>query len=338
MKLNKFALGLSILLGASVLFGCSKKEEPNKPNPNPPIDEGGDEEDKHLDVLFLGNSLMFFNDMPKMFEQMATIAGKDIYVDSVTQGSATMSLFADPGTTMGHQARLKISEKDWDYIVIEPSRRATPWEDTVYQAELAAAEELYYLADEIGAKLLIYSVWGNNTGNLDIYTQNGTSTSSKTGNKAISRKQHTKFMHDFSKEVCELVDGIVVEAGYAFENALAADQSCDLYYSDDKHPSLAGSYLAGLTFFGTIYKETNAYMSFDKGLKNADFLKEIANKTCLENLVPDLEDKEDETPSGGTAYNLLCVGSNYMENYSVIKMFTQLAKDADNIDVNLEWV
>ena len=160
-----------------------------------PTSVSSKEDDGYLDVLFLGNSLMFFNDMPQMFGEMATIAGKKIRVESITQGSATISLFADIDTDMGVQAMYKIYEKEWDYIVIEPSRRATPWENTVYNAEIAAAEVIYEMAQDIGAEILIYAVWGNDTGNLDVYQQTGTSTSMKTGNQPISRKAHTAFLH-----------------------------------------------------------------------------------------------------------------------------------------------
>ena len=359
MKKGKIALFLASLLAIGGLSGCSLLEslfpatdqpsqetKPSDKTDGKDDDKKDDEgkEDETIDsasVLFLGNSLMFFNDMPQMFGEMATIAGKGCIVDSVTQGSATISLFADETTDMGRQARRKISEGFWDYIVIEPSRRATPWENTIIDAEIAAAKVIQGLADEIGAEIMLYTVWGNNTGNLDIYTQTGPSTSTKTGNQAITRKEHTKFMHEFNEAVSEELGGVpMIEAGYAFENAIAADPTINLYYSDDKHPSLEGSYLAGLTVFGTIFKETNEFMSYDKGLSSASFLKDIANKTCLDHLVPNLE--EEGGGGGGenpptSEFNLLCVGSNYMNEYSVEKMFTELSLQADNIKVNFGW-
>lgn len=356
MKKGKIALFLASLLAIGGLSGCSlfeslfpTTEQPSQETKPSDKTDGKDDdkkddegkEDETIDsasVLFLGNSLMFFNDMPQMFEEMATIAGKGCIVDSVTQGSATISLFADETTDMGRQARRKISEGFWDYIIIEPSRRATPWENTVVEAEIEAAKVIQGLADEIDAKIMLYTVWGNNTGNLDIYTQTGASTSTKTGNQAISRKAHTKFMHEFNEQVSEELGGVpMIEAGYAFENALAEDPTVDLYYSDQKHPSLAGSYLAGLTVFGTIFKESNEFMSYDKGLASASFLKEIANKTCLENLVPNLDD-EGGGSTDSADFNLLCVGSNFMSDYSVGKMFTELSLKADNTKVNVEWV
>ena len=356
MKRSKFALLLALFMGVSTLSGCfldsllkpteqSQKDDQKKEDEKPAGDDKTGEDDdeldnnnRHLEVLFLGNSLMFFNDLPEMFEEMATIAGKDINVDSVTQGSATICQFADPTYTLGQQCRNKMNKQNWDYIVISPSRRASPWETTVYDAEAAAAETMNVLAQECGAKLLIYSVWGNNTGNLDIYRQTGTSTTEKIGNQPISRKQHTKFLHDFGNDIAEAVECDVIEAGYAFENAIATDPSLNLYYSDDKHPSLEGSYLAALTCYGTIYKDTNEYMSYDKGLAKANVLKDVANKTCLEGLVPDLEDHPEDNPDPTSEFNLLCVGSDFMPQHSVQKMFTNLALKADNVQVNIDWI
>ena len=304
-----------------------------------PTSVSSKEDDGYLDVLFLGNSLMFFNDMPQMFEEMATVAGKKIRVESVTQGSATISLFADINTDMGMQAMIKIYEKEWDYIVIEPSRRASPWETTVYNAEIEAAEVIYDMAQEVGAEILIYAVWGNDTGNLDVYQQTGASTSIKTGNQPISRKAHTAFLHDFALDVSAVTGNAkIIEAGYAFENAIARDPSINLYYSDSKHPSLEGSYLAGLTVFGTIYQETNAYMSYDKGLSCAATLKAVADATTLDGLVPDLTDEEKDPSTDLPDLNVLCVGSNYMSDYSVAKMFLELVKDVEKRTVNMEWV
>ena len=112
MKKGKIALFLASLLTLGGLSGCSLFEslfpttdQPSQENKPSDKTDGKDDdkkddqgkEDETIDsasVLFLGNSLMFFNDMPQMFEEMATIAGKGVVVDSVTQGSATISLFA----------------------------------------------------------------------------------------------------------------------------------------------------------------------------------------------------------------------------------------------------
>ena len=47
-----------------------------------------------MNILFLGNSLIFYNDMPAIFRDLATAGGQEVTVESVTKGSATMSHFA----------------------------------------------------------------------------------------------------------------------------------------------------------------------------------------------------------------------------------------------------
>ena len=57
-----------------------------------------------LNVLFLGNSLMFYNDMPALFASIAKAEGREVNVRSVTKGSATISDFADESTKVGSVA------------------------------------------------------------------------------------------------------------------------------------------------------------------------------------------------------------------------------------------
>ena len=136
----------------------SSSENPHDRDPNNPYK-----------VLFLGNSLIFFNDMPKIFESLANAQGIPVIVDSVTQGSCTMSLLATTATDIGREAYNKITSDTWDYVIIEPSRRATPFENTVREQELEAAVVLDQLAANSGAETVIYSVWGLNKNETGVY-------------------------------------------------------------------------------------------------------------------------------------------------------------------------
>ena len=42
-----------------------------------------------MNILFFGNSLIFYHDMPAIFRDLATAAGEEVTVESVTKGSAT---------------------------------------------------------------------------------------------------------------------------------------------------------------------------------------------------------------------------------------------------------
>ena len=133
-----------------------------------PVPETTEEiqEDKMLNILFLGNSLMYYNDMPDLFAKIATANGKKVSVRSVTKGSATISDFTDERTEVGKQAIPLLKNNIWDYVIIEPSRRISPYENTVKEVELASAKKIQELAKAAGGDVLLYSVWGNNNGTV----------------------------------------------------------------------------------------------------------------------------------------------------------------------------
>ena len=233
-----------------------------------------------LRILFLGNSLMYYNDMPGIFAALAGAAGKNVCVDSVTKGSATMAQFADRSTEIGAAALEKLTEKRWDYVITEPSRRITPDEDTVLRAETAAAGFIKKLAEEAGAELLFYDVWGNNDGKLGVFRVTSGSATEKTGSRSIARAEHTAFMHRVNFRIAKDIGGVrLIPAGPAFEKAMETAPGLNLYHTDNRHPSPAGSYLAACAVYNVIFKERTTGISYDMGLPFASILQEIADST-----------------------------------------------------------
>ena len=247
------------------------------------------EENKMLNILFLGNSLMYYNDMPSLFEQIAKAHGKEVFVYSVTKGSATISDFADETTEVGAKAISALKNSKWDIVVIEPSRRITPYENTVKEAELAAAKKIQELAHAAGGEVLLYAVWGNNSGKVAEYKAETPTSMTKVAVHQIDRKTHTQFMHQVNLEFAAALGGVkVAPAGYAFENCIA-NYSYELYDADKVHPSAIGSYLAAAVIYATIYGENVETIAY--GINNAPAPGEIegvANATVLSGLVPDL--------------------------------------------------
>ena len=243
-----------------------------------------------LRVLFLGNSLTYYNDMPAIFRELALSAGKKIYVDSVTKGAATVAQFADRNTEIGASAYGKLTGEKWNAVIIEPSRRITPDEDTVMGAELSAAAVIADLAKKAGASLMLYTVWGNNNGVMKIYEMTGVSSSKKITSREITHREHTRIMYDANVKVSDFLGGVpMVNAGLAFENVMIAHPEIDLYYTDLRHPSLAGSYLAACCFYAAIYGEKTVPLTYTAGLPDdaAATLREDADETVLKGLLPD---------------------------------------------------
>lgn len=237
--------------------------------------------EKQINVLFLGNSLMYFNDMPKLFASLAQAAGKPVTVGSVTKGAATMSDFAAEQTEVGRKLRTKL-DQHWDYIIIEPSRRITPDEPTVLAAELEAAKRLQALAGSVGAEILLYSVWGNNTGSLKIFHAESPTAITAVGKRAISRADHAQFMREVGKRVsAELGGAPIIDAGRAFEYMIANMPGVNLYDPDERHPSAEGSYLAACAVYARLFGERTEGNTFTAELPAAPQLQKAADAVVL---------------------------------------------------------
>jgi hypothetical protein len=83
---------------------------------------------KELRVLFLGNSQIYFNDLPRLVEALAASAPKDqprIKASQWTPGGASLESLWNKGTDKG-SARAKIVEEKWDYVVLQEIFNAKP--------------------------------------------------------------------------------------------------------------------------------------------------------------------------------------------------------------------
>jgi hypothetical protein len=77
---------------------------------------------------------------------------------------------------------------------------------------------------------------------------------------------------------------LVIPAGLAFARAVAKNPALNLYYTDKRHPSLAGTYLGAATIYAALYGKSPAGLKYTGGLdeKTATFLQEVAWDTVRE--------------------------------------------------------
>jgi len=61
-------------------------------------------------------------------------------------------------------------------------------------------------------------------------------------------------------------DALVIPAGIAFAKAIAKRPDIELYQSDKRHPTLAGTYLAACTVYATLYRKSPQGLEYSAGL------------------------------------------------------------------------
>ncbi|MCX7175011.1 MAG: hypothetical protein NT159_14055 [Proteobacteria bacterium] len=83
-------------------------------------------------------------------------------------------------------------------------------------------------------------------------------------------------------------DALVIPAGLAFAKAIAKRGDLELYETDKRHPSLAGTYLAACTVYAALYRKSPVGLSYTAGLKPdiATMLQTAAWETVLEYFKP----------------------------------------------------
>lgn len=185
---------------------------------------GQAEQGKPLSVLFVGNSYTFYNDLPKMVQQMSVDAGqaRPLQVKDVTFGGASLQAHWQRG-----EVQKTIASQHWDYVVIQDFSTMpvdNPELTRQYVRLVSAA------ARKAGAQPILYLTWARQN-NPAMQTQLD---SVYTG---LANETHA----------------LLAPVGQAWQKALASQPQPALFIDDGSHPSYTGSYLTASVFYALIY-------------------------------------------------------------------------------------
>lgn len=188
------------------------------------VASNADSSQSDIRILFVGNSLTFWNEMPWMFEQVARSLGSR----PKTQFSGRSGLSLREHWREG-RAQKAIAEGKWDYVVIQP-------QSTEMMREGEETEKYARMFDELvrkaGAKTIIFLTWAPLDAN---FTQEALTARYL----SMARRLNAR-VAPIGIAWAELArSGMVMEEGGA-------------------HPTLAGSYLATCVLYATLYGKNPA--------------------------------------------------------------------------------
>ena len=167
-----------------------------------------------LRVLFLGNSLTAGNDVPGLVQAMAQLQGVDLhYAAEHPGGYAIEDHWRD-----GHQALLQTG--DYDVLVLQQGPSTLPESQAHLRQWTAtwAAE-----ARRFGTRPALYMIWPVRTQANDF-----------------------ALVSESYRNAALAADAVVFPAGEAWQAAISANPSVQLYSSDGLHAQPAGSFLAAM--------------------------------------------------------------------------------------------
>lgn len=222
-------------------------------------------------VLFVGNSYTHYNNMPKLFEQMADSKGVKIEVLMDAKSSHTFQMHSKRP-----ELYKNIGSTKWDYVVLQGFSRELAQDEAMIDS--LSLPYLKQLLDSIYANnkctnVLLYQTWGYDGGYKD------DSLGIDWDYQTMSDRVHKGYLY-----VGEKLNLSIVPVGKVWETVKENNPQINLYQEDKQHPSLAGSYLAASCFYAALFK-TDPNVSFLAKLdaKQASIIQETAGSYVLMN-------------------------------------------------------
>lgn len=191
----------------------------------------------NIKVLFIGNSFTFYSDVPALFQSIAESANESVTVESVTQGSHTLTKFADASDPFGKTVDDKLrASNDYDVVILQ-EQSTRPINN--YNGFLTAVKSLQSKINETqqNCKIYLYSTWG--------YAEAADSL------KITIPQMEERIRAAYDNAAAE-TDLKVCYVGKAFSKVYAEYTDINLYFTDNKHQSYAGAFLSACVHAATI--------------------------------------------------------------------------------------
>jgi hypothetical protein len=191
------------------------------------VDAGAKVRADEVRVLFIGNSLTYFNEMPWLAEEVAkSLSVKPrLRADFSGRSGATLRQQWERG-----RAVRAIREGKYHYVVLQPQSTEIlrPEEQTLRYAKMLDEE-----IRQSGAKTILFLTWAPLT----------------------AKHEQSAYNREFAKLSKEL-GARIAPVGVAWESL--RKQGIELFDQSGLHANLAGSYLSACVFVATIYDRSPA--------------------------------------------------------------------------------
>jgi hypothetical protein len=228
------------------------------------------------EVLFVGNSYTYVNDLPNLVKQIALSFGDTLVHESSTPGGYSFNAHSTNTQTLN-----KINQQQWDYVVLQAQSQEPSLSPSYVNSNVLPAAQVLIDAIESNSlctEPLFFMTWGRKFGDAsNCVAYPPVCTYLGMQERLRTRYLDMTFTHDAS---CSPV-------GMAWKKSIEIDSTLNLYSSDNSHPSIYGSYLAACTFYASIFKKSavgSTYWPNAIDSASAYILQQIGSSTVLDSL------------------------------------------------------
>ncbi|HEU5291483.1 MAG TPA: hypothetical protein VFU05_12625 [Cyclobacteriaceae bacterium] len=207
---------------------------------------------KKVNILFLGNSLTYANNLPELVKQVAASDSVEMNYRSICFPNYALIDHWKDGN-----AQKEIESDKYNFVIVQQGPSSQE-EGRAYLIEWGLKFDS--LCDKHHSKLVSYMVWPSKERSLDF-----------------------QGVYDSYKLLADSAKAIFSPAGQAWQVLWQENPEFKLYSEDNFHPNYRGSLLAALVIYGSVMKKKNFYniKISDSRLTDPDFnvLRQAAQKS-----------------------------------------------------------
>ncbi|MFH1214694.1 MAG: hypothetical protein V1681_11435 [Candidatus Neomarinimicrobiota bacterium] len=238
-------------------------------------------DDRACKILFLGNSLTYYNAQPYILQMLAAKGQKRVFIDQ----------HCEPGAQMDYHrwsqlSRRKIKEQKWDFVILQEAiaEIASPESHELVLPFIEVLKSFIY-ANNPDTRILYFMPYANKNGYDYSFMH-------------ISYQDHQLNITVGTKIFAETADLMIAPLGQAWAYVRAGRPDIELYNADEAHPSYAGSYLGAAVYYAAIFQQAADTLNYS-GMSDSVttvYLRQVASRTVLDSLavwrIPPLDNVE----------------------------------------------
>jgi len=191
-----------------------------------------------MNVLFIGNSYTYVNDLDCLFQRLARDNGKQVSAYRVTKGGRKLLSYKDTDDEITQRLESILRQRHYDACFIQ-EQSLQPARD--YDSFRLGLTHVVKLVGDRADQLLLYATWGRKEGSKEL-EENGWTPQSMTA-----------LLADAYGRAAAQIGATVSPVGENFMKVICGHPEIDLHTEDLSHPSYAGSCLAALTHYYTLF-------------------------------------------------------------------------------------
>ena len=193
-----------------------------------------------MNILFIGNSYTYYNDLDVLFEKLCRESGKEVNAFRVIAGGRKLFQFKDEGDPVTRELHLALQSRQYDVCFLQ-EQSVLPAQK--YESFAEGIRIVLTLLGDRADRVLLYATWGRKAGHKTLES-NGWDTETM-----------AKLLSDIYDKAGAEFGFTVSHVGKAFLWVYTRHPEIELYDPDMTHPSYAGSCLAVLTHYYTLFGE-----------------------------------------------------------------------------------